>query len=138
MVRPELCHTKATIRVCIIQKTTCRHTLYFGENKRSLVLGTSILPAFFYKVRIKYAMCALQDRNKTNGIFLRQTTDKSTSINLRGNRRFISANFYAKRFSGIGVEQLATFSLQCKEMVINDIFSIQIHCFELLTIKLKS
>lgn len=122
MLRPRLCHTSATSNVCVIQNRRCRHILYFGENKRSFVLETSILPDFWYKVRIKYAIADLPGINKTNNHFLRRITQKSTPVLLVDNGGFISDNFYAKRSVCKRLRAVVTFSLQCKRGAENIIF----------------
>jgi hypothetical protein len=51
------------------------------------------------------------DIKKTNGAFLRQTANRSASINLGGNGGFISEIIYAKRFGRVRSGAVATFSL---------------------------
>ena len=114
-LRPILCQTNATSTVCVIQNTRCRQTLYFGENKRSLVLGTSILPALCCKVRINYAMFSFPGVKKDQPQFFATNNNYKPQIYLGGTGGSVSKKFHLKRFGRARYESVATFSLQCKE-----------------------
>lgn len=137
MLRPKLCHTSATSNVCVIQNARCRHTLYFGENKRSFVLEASILPDFYYKVRIKYAILVLFCINKTNGHFLRRITQKSAQFS-RG--RMVALFLKIPTLSDQlkkGSVQLLPFHCNVKEEIKMSFSFLEIYSIELFTLNEK-
>ena len=114
-LRPMLCQTKQQHCMCY-PKCRCRHTLYFGKNKRSL-FGNIHLTGFLLQLRISTRL-QIQHTNKINGIFYDEQQIEGPQCTGR-HFGFISTNFYTSDLRDESIEQWYL-SLQCKRDGDND------------------